>query len=83
MTKAPLGPIRMALAASRTKARLINSSTASRSQRLGQVQSKSAKGLKRPRWALARRRWRERWVRSCSSHWISGGSQGLVATASQ
>jgi hypothetical protein len=52
----PLGPTKMALAASCRKARPISSSMASRSQRSGQFRSKSAKERKRPRCALPRRR---------------------------
>ena len=44
----PLGPTRMALVASLRKSSAIRASKAARSQRLGQVQSKSQSGLKRP-----------------------------------
>ena len=45
---------------------------AARSQRLGQFQSKSHSGLKRPIWAACSRRSRLRRARSCSSQSSNG-----------
>jgi hypothetical protein len=79
----PLGPTSTALAASATKPRRISSSMLWRSHWAGQFQSKSARGLKRPRRALAKRRSRPRRARSCSSQPISGSSHSAAAISSQ
>src|SRR6202162_5130670 len=79
----PLGPTRMALVASLRKSSAISASKAERSQRLGQVQSKSQSGLKRPVWAPRRRRSGLRRVRSCSSQSISVASQPAAAASPQ
>src|SRR3954451_7126010 len=79
----PLGPTRTALPASLRKSRAIRASMAARSQRLGQVQSKSQSGLKGPIWAACRRRSRRgRWL-SWSSQSSNGGSQSAAATSGQ
>ena len=49
--------------------------------RLGQVQSKSAMGLKAPMRALVRRRSRERRLRSRSSMSMTRSTQGSVSRA--
>src|SRR6185295_16097067 len=79
----PFGPTRTTLAASARKSSAINASTAARSQRLGQFQSKSQSGLKWPIWAVFSRRWRLRQARCVSSHSSSGATQAAVATSGQ
>src|SRR5579864_4990135 len=71
----------MTLVASLRKSRVIRASKAERSQRLGQLQSKSQIGLKRPIWAERRRRSRLRRARSCSSQ-SSSTPTHLAAAAS-
>src|SRR4029077_19394266 len=69
------------LVASLRKSSDIRASKAGRSQRLGQFQSKSQIGLKRPIWAERRRRSRLRRARSCSSQ-SSSTLTHLAAVAS-
>src|SRR5215469_3249868 len=64
----PFGPTNTTLLLSVRKLSESSASMAARSIRLGQVQSKSHNGLKRPICAACKRRSRLRWVRSCSSH---------------
>src|SRR5215468_2693635 len=79
----PLGPTKIGLVASLRKSRDINASMAARSQRFGQLQSKSQIGLKRPIWAALRRRSKLRRDRSCSSQSRSAGTQSAAATSDQ
>src|SRR5215468_7207553 len=79
----PLGATRITLLGSLRKSRAINASIAGRSQLLGQAQSKSLKGLKRPIWASANLRSSERRARSCSSQSSRDGSQPPTAASCQ
>src|SRR5882724_5043714 len=79
----PFGPTRTMLLASLRKSSDIRASKAARSQRLGQVQSKSQMGLKRPIRASRKRRSRLRRARSCSSQSIKLCTQLSVATCVQ
>src|ERR1700722_20320889 len=79
----PFGPTNTTLAASLRKSSVLSASTAARSQCLGQVQSKSQSGLKRPICAALSRRSRLRLARCCSSQSSIGASQGWVATSDQ
>src|ERR1700722_2094127 len=79
----PFGPTRTTLVASARKSSAISASTAARSQRLAQFQSKSQSGLKRPIWAVFSRRSRLRQARCVSSHSSSGATQASVATSGQ
>src|SRR6266853_1629793 len=79
----PFGPTRTTLVASLRKSSDIRASKAARSQRLGQFQSKSQIGLKRPIHAARRRRSRLRRARSCSSQSSRLFTQLSVATCVQ
>ena len=79
----PLGPMSMPLADSLRKSRDISASTAARSMRAGQPQSKSHSGLKRPMCASCRRRSRLRRARSASSQSSRPATQGSAATSCQ
>src|SRR5215471_21066908 len=79
----PFGPTRTTLVASLRKSSEIRASKAERSQRLGQFQSNSQIGLKRPIRASRRRRSRLRRARSCSSQSIRVCTQLSVATCVQ
>src|ERR1700682_4355244 len=72
-----------ALVASLTNSSDISSLTAMRSMRFGHCQSKSPSALKSPSFAARMRRCRDRWVRSSSSHWISGATHSAPATSDQ
>src|SRR2546426_1422349 len=67
----PWGATRTTLRAAARKSRWSAASTAARSSLVGQAQSKSAIGLKRPRRARASRRSRPRRARSSSSCWTT------------
>src|SRR6516225_209023 len=79
----PFGPTRTTLVASLRKSSDISASTAARSQRLGQFQSKSQIGLKRPMRAWRKRRSRLRRARSCSSQSMRVCTQLSVAACVQ
>src|SRR4051794_4484873 len=79
----PLGPTRTTLVASARKSSAISASMAARSQRLGQAQSKSQSGLKRPICASFSRRSRLRRRRSCSSQSRSGATQPEATASGQ
>src|SRR4051794_18824800 len=68
----PLGPTSTTLVASLRNSSVTNASTVERSHRLGQDQSKSQSGLKRPICAERSRRSRPRRASSCSSQPSNG-----------
>src|SRR4029453_15868983 len=79
----PLGATRMTLVISLRNSRDISASISARSQRSGQAQSKSLKGLKRPLWVSARRPLGEGGARSFSSQSSSAGTQPALMASCQ
>src|SRR5208282_79270 len=79
----PLGPVSTTLVASLRKSSCISASIPARSQPLGQSQSKSHRGLKRPIWAARMRRSRLRRARSSSSQPSSRWAQPAATASSQ
>src|SRR5215472_4304300 len=79
----PFGPTSTTLVASLRNSSVISVSMATRSQRLGQAQSKSQSALKRPIWAVRNRRSRLRRARSCSSQPSNDVTQVSLAISPQ